>query len=735
MGGKVVAQAPPILSDTLIANQTKYGYKSDGHFSIPPVFIEAHPFTGGFALVREKDYYTYINKRGDILSHQQFVEAKDFSEGLAAVKMSGGWGFVNSHIHTVISPQYLQVLSFSEGAAAVKKSKWRFVNKKNESLFEEESDTVVANFSNGAAIVGVWKNGWHYGLMSSKGKWVVTPQYISVKLLATGLFSAKNEQGDFEVIDSQGKNLLQGLEYVRSINDTAFLFEKEGRKNLFNQHGELQFKIGFKGLSKENKAIPFPNWKMVDTSQKELYTADADSFSLVGNVIVRHLNDKKQVIWPTTLPFWYQEIHSFSPDVYRVKQKDKWGLVNGKGTQKCPILFDTLFPFGTGVKVVINGKMGLLDAGWNTTLTPIYTWMVPSSYSPRLFFKRADTCGFFYLTNLKEQAVLSYDSLSDLGTEFLLGWKGKKAFLLNDSLRQLSNYPFLGGRRPLDTIVVLFDQDSVYRLDLCLGRTTVKGFQIKGWVNDTLAWAKTDTTKGIFHLSSDSLYVVDADTIWPYPDLASRLFTRKGDTLGLAHITGKWQTSYNRNYRYIGRLDHDYIKVMARKRFGFADSSGVLRIATQYDSVGRPSEQFFAVKVKTKWGVVNRKERFVIHPNYSKAGVMYQGKIAMWTGPLAMLVDDKGQELFNPRFHDIQPSQLGYWITRKGTNYGFLNLEAKEVLTPRFEMVQEIPLGYFIVRHYGKTGILNRNFQESWPLKEKEIKWIKGTSYFAIRVE
>lgn len=722
----------PRVADTTISQHTFLGYKLNGKFAIQPTYSEAHPFIDGLALVREKDFYTYIDSKGRRVDKKYFVDAKDFSEGLAAVKMSTGWGFVNTHLNTVIPAEYQRVTSFSEGKAAVKKKKWNFINRKNESLFAFESDTVVANFSNGAAIVGVQKDGWRYGLMSAKGKWLVQPTYVSAQLLAKGLFSAETEDGHFCLLNSTGSQLLSHMEFVKQINDTAFLFEKEGFRNVFNQHGAVIFKHGFKEMKSNGTVHPFTNWKLVDTTWREMMQTEADSFSVLGNVLVRHLNDKKQVVWPKHVMQWWDTIVPFSASHWKVRRKGKWSLAAKDGTLKWPFIYDTIYQHGSYWWLSQNGRTTLFDTLGQPVLRSSYDWLVLAP-SGRLFFKEGrDSCGYFQGPGTK-RLVTGYDSLSELGWEFFLGWKNGEVSLLNDTFQPLTTKKFLNGKRPVDTLLVLFDRDSVYRYDLCLKTDTNKMLRIRRMINDTLAWARNDTLSGIYHLGSDSLYRIDADTIWRHPDLPTRFCIKKGDTLALADLEGRWQSSYNRNLRYIGRLENGYLRVIAKKRSGFADTNGFIRISTQYDSVGKPSQGYFAVKIKTKWGVVDYKERFVIHPNYSKAGMMHHGKIAMWTGNLAMLIDKNGQELFNPRFHDIQPTLFGYWKTRKSTNYGFLDADAKEVLTPRFEHIEALPMGYFIVRQYGKVGIFDTRLKEVWQLKEKEICHIKHSVFFAIK--
>lgn len=722
----------PQVADTIISQHTLFGYKLNGQFAIQPAYNEAHPFANGLALVREEDFYTYIDSKGRRVDKKYFVDAKDFSEGLAAVKMSTGWGFVNTHLNTVVPAEYQHVTSFSEGKAAVKKKKWNFINRKNEALFAFDSDTVVANFSNGAAIVGVQKDGWKYGLMSAKGKWLVAPTYISVQLLAKGLFSAETGDGYFALLNSTGQKLLTQMEYVKQVNDTCFLFEREGFRNVFNQYGNVGFKQGFKELKPNGGISPFPAWKLIDTSWKEVLQAEADSFTVLGDVLIRYLNDKKQVVWPKHVMQWWDTIVPFSGAYWKVRRNGKWSLAAKDGVLKWPFIYDDICKDGPYWRVLQNGRTTLLDTLGQPILKSYYNWLVLAP-SGRVFFKEgSDSCGYFQGPGTK-RVVTGYDSLSELGREFFLGWKDGVVNLLNDTLQPFSTKKFLNGKRPVDTLLVMYDRDSVYRYDLCSSADTSKMLRIKVMINDTLAWARNDTLSGIYHLGSDSLYRIDADTIWRHPDLPTRFCIRKGDTLALADLEGRWQSSYNRNLRHIGRLENGYLPVIAKRRIGFADTNGFIRISTQYDSVGKPSQGYFAVKIKTKWGVVDYKERFVIHPNYSKAGVMHQGKIAMWTGHLAMLVDKNGEELFNPRFHDIQPTLFGYWKTRKGTNYGFLDGEGKEIYTPRFEQMEALPMGYFIVRQYGKVGILDAKLKEVWELKEKEIHPIKHSGLFAIK--
>ncbi len=81
---------PPTFVDGLApkADGGKFGYiDPEGHFIIPPTFMQAEPFREGFAIVRTsaRSRWTYITTTGAPAFKAKFAQAEPFSDGLARV--------------------------------------------------------------------------------------------------------------------------------------------------------------------------------------------------------------------------------------------------------------------------------------------------------------------------------------------------------------------------------------------------------------------------------------------------------------------------------------------------------------------------------------------------------------------------------------------------------------------------------------------------------------------------
>jgi hypothetical protein len=50
--------------------------------------------------------FTYVDKRGTVITHARFEAAHNFSEGLAPVRMGKLWGFIDKKGTIVISPRF-----------------------------------------------------------------------------------------------------------------------------------------------------------------------------------------------------------------------------------------------------------------------------------------------------------------------------------------------------------------------------------------------------------------------------------------------------------------------------------------------------------------------------------------------------------------------------------------------------------------------------------------------------
>jgi septum formation inhibitor MinC len=111
----------------------------------------ASPFVNGFAAVIDSfPHLKFINKAGKVVfwfkdalnrkskSDEPYdIYQHRFCEGFAAVKQKGKWGFIDTTGALVIPADYEQITPFSEGFAAVQKDrKWYFINAQNQIVMQ-----------------------------------------------------------------------------------------------------------------------------------------------------------------------------------------------------------------------------------------------------------------------------------------------------------------------------------------------------------------------------------------------------------------------------------------------------------------------------------------------------------------------------------------------------------------------------------------------------------------------
>jgi hypothetical protein len=98
-----------------------------GKFVVTPHFEQAWDFVDGFAQVKVKNKYGYIDKKGRIVS-KLFDSIESFFEGLAIAKLSGKDAYINKK-GEIVGQLFDEVNPFSEGLARVKlQGKYGYIN-------------------------------------------------------------------------------------------------------------------------------------------------------------------------------------------------------------------------------------------------------------------------------------------------------------------------------------------------------------------------------------------------------------------------------------------------------------------------------------------------------------------------------------------------------------------------------------------------------------------------------
>ena len=139
------------------------------------------------------------------------------SEGLFPATKKGMSGFVNSSGAWVIEPKYSQVKKFSEQ---------------------------IGEFQNGTSL---------WGLLSSNGQLISSPEWEDVKPFISGKSIGKNSSGLF-LLDKSGQRINSTpYDQICRVNEGYFVIEKDGKRGLLNPEGLEVIAPEFDLLQFENK--------------------------------------------------------------------------------------------------------------------------------------------------------------------------------------------------------------------------------------------------------------------------------------------------------------------------------------------------------------------------------------------------------------------------------------------------------------------------------------------------
>lgn len=474
-------------------------------------------------------------------------------------------------------------------------------------------------------------------------------------------------------------------------------------------------------------------WILTDTSFKVLLTINADSFEFQGNNIVRFVNNQKQIIFPVCSKDFYDDIRSLNKFHLKVRLKGKSGLCNDMGKLVLPCEYDSIQYLAPYYLVKKNHKAGLLDSNLKELVTIAYSRLKIDPITNWVSFNFPHSAGILKLNDTCINQLPEIDSLTAVNDSICLSWKSGKCEILNSEFQTLSPKTFRNASQVSDTSLIAFDRDSLYYYHLNKKQWFSRAEKIWMLLNDTLGLVK-DTSMAVHHFRSDTIIHFEGDSAWIHPMLREKLLVNKGPFYGIANFEGRLLANFNRNFTHIGQPVNGYMEVISKRKYGFIDTNGYMYFATLYDSVKPAKNGYCAIKLRGKWGYASRKESIVVQPNYAKTTEFLGETAPAWIGNAAMLVNNKGLELFKPRFDDLIPCSK-YWLSVKRGLYGFLQTDGKEMLNPRFSEVRETSLGYFIVTQYGKTGILNSKLETVYPFEDSNIQFIKGSPYFAIEVK
>jgi hypothetical protein len=206
--------------------------------------------------------------------------------------------------------------------------------------------------------------------------------------------------------------------------------------------------------------------------------------------------------------------------------------------------------------------------------------------------------------------------------------------------------------------------------------------------------------------------------------------------------TGKKVSNY---YWDIAPLSDGMYSFYKNKKYGYLDHTGKEVIPASYLLATPFAEGFAVVKVmvkdQEKYGVIDKKGKFVIKPTYDyhvytgKNPPIVNGVIRFNNGKKKILVNTKGKEIFT-----LEAGYMGE-ITKDGfviigvNGYGFIDLNGKEIVPPKYQNVENFSNGMAAVMKGNKWGFINTEGKEVIPCQYKkvELPFTEGGTAYVIK--
>lgn len=271
--------------------------------------------------------YGLNDENGKALTAAIFSDIHTYSDRIAKVKSNGKWGIINSKGKYIVHCLYDSIGPFVEGKSRVVfEKKVGFINGKGKEVIPCEYENAY-NFKNGVSRV---KNNDKWGIIDATGKSLTLCIFDAISPFY-GKVSLVKLDKKIGLIDNQGNNLLP-------LTATKYKWLSKGTISLQDDKG---------------------HWQTFNTLGKrfnELKSTDLKSFS--KNILRAQNGEKWGIIDQTgkwVLPAIFDEITKLSNSRARIKDGKLYGYIDEKAEMVMPPKFDFASEFKSGIAQIKNG--------------------------------------------------------------------------------------------------------------------------------------------------------------------------------------------------------------------------------------------------------------------------------------------------------------------------------------------------------------------------------------------
>ena len=408
---------------------------------------------------------------------------------------------------------------------------------------------------------------------------------------------------------------------------------------------------------------------------------------------------RRQVV----IPAIYDEAGYFNEGIAVVKQNDKYGYIDSKGTMVIPAVYEGANNFVNNMALVsLNGKMGCIDRAGKTVIPLIYDYF--SDFSEGLAVVRAgDRCSFIDTAGKKVFPVDFDEANGFYNGRARVTFNGKKGIIDKSGAFVVpAKYQFIES----------FEEGKAgVRLNDKWGFIDEKGNEIVPAIYDYV------------NSFSNGMAAVKLNGKWGYVDSAGNLAVPAiydnsnlfGKTAGVVWLNSKFG-AVDRMGKIIVPVEYDHVyeyengecyRVEQSGKAGLCDKNGRLVIPVIYDDLF-VNDGMLMMKQDGKWGVIDVTGKVLAQPQYDEGQYPQEGFAAVAKSGKWGFVDKAGRVVAPLQYDEAGNFFEGMAGVKLNGKWGFIDKTGRMVIPAVYDDATAFSEGLVAVTVNGKTGFIDK---------------------------
>jgi hypothetical protein len=551
------------------------------------------------------------------------------------------------------------------------------------------------------------KNGpkYEHGLIDLSDKSILPVRYRDIRPIGSLRFAIQNFDRKTALYSEEGLQLTDFvIDSISSFRKGNAIIYQNFQQGLIDREGTVVVQPTYRELRISESGVEgrsSDTWKVIDTSNKEITSLEADELIVDGDHYLLTRTGKYGTVGDDLnikIPITYDHLDHFRNNISVALKDNKYGLISLSNKQLIPFEYDSLIleeNFVRALKKMQGQAQWMVYDTFNVKKSDRYYELLQpfnGQFFPvmnRGHWGAVDRYG-------KEILGCVYDSIIGFNYD-AVHVKFKGLYGIIGTNERWKVYPQKYPLTLVDHEHYLERQDSTRFLKNIHGEVIYFTANKVRIMNGYLEEFSEDGSVRRVSLSGISTTTVASPRI----DQTEEVFEE------------------SEGYRGIRR----------NGQYGFIDARGRLRIANRYEGVGKFKEGLAPVMILGKWGYVNTDDRVVINPNFEEAGDFRTGIAIVRRNGRSGAISHNGTNILPLRYDSISRSGNLLTLYENG-RAGLSGSDGHVLIEPRFDQLELLPNNLVIVRDGAKFGVLSTDGMPVVPLIYSFIKYNPTTNHF-----